>query len=218
MENAILDDKQDQNKVIHPSFRAIEEHKGYRIFLAMLWFAWGIWSFYEGKVRLDLEVEAARASFQALPYTGANTQGEFLTGVLSFLMGIIILAASKERLSYLFAFIGVQLLLFLDAKLVAANVFILIPFFLLPFIHKLNVALGCYLATCLLFVFTGSDEINDLKALFVPATLCLRLLLIFLSAWSYRVIFFSLDKVELRLRFRLFLLVICFYCFIDLYG
>ncbi|CAA6824969.1 MAG: Unknown protein [uncultured Aureispira sp.] len=213
MEQTILDD--DSESAVQYKVKLIEENRNYRFFLAALWFAWSLWSFYEGKVTLDLNIEAARRNFQALPYTSANTQAQFLTAILSLFIGVVILMESKKRLSYLVAFLGVQLLLFLDIKLVTANAFVLIPFLFLLFVNRLHVALGCYLASCALFISTVDEGMTELKFLLTYLPLGLTVVLIFLSAWAYRSRFAFLNQIELKLRFRLFLLAITFYCFID---
>jgi hypothetical protein len=168
--------------------------------------------------------EDAPGLYSSFPYSTGIVYDYCFIGILTLGMAIVIFKQSENRISYLFSFVGIRLIMLLIENVIVGGSFtflgaiiICFPMLIVLFVKNLRACLICYAFSLLLFVFFGYALSYKTEYLFIRPRAIFFYALIFMSVYSYRARLFPLSSVIIKLRYRLFFL--CWYlpCIVDLF-
>jgi len=187
--------------------RAIQESFEYRMLLTLFWVIWSVKSFYDGTVVLGFVIEESGRICTLLPHKMEVVYEDYLIGILTLGMAVVIFMKSEHRISYLFSFLGIMLFLLMNLAIDMGAIVVFVPILGLLFLRNLRACLICYLLSSLLFLLILSTDFRWIGSLFFSSNFLLSYALIFMSAITYRARLFPLNKVIIKLRYRLYLLL-----------
>lgn len=188
--------------------RLIQESLEYRILLALGWSLWAVWSFYNGTIILNYVIEGPQGLLPLLSYNIATVYEDYFITILSLGMVFIIIKESKNRVFYLFSFIGIELFLWEGIIIGTGTLLVFLPMIILLFLSSFRACLICCgFSYLLLFVLTLNGTFSHLMLYFTDPVFFLFNGLIFMTAFSHRRLFFPLKGRIIKLRYRLFTLL-----------
>lgn len=199
-EDNILDDLEEK------SIKEVQESLEYRILLTVLWGGWGIWLFYGEQTILD-SILSCLGLLPVVTYKMSSNYTNFLFGTLGIGIALIIFRQSKNRIPYLFSFMGIVLLIPLCSLIQQGKTLVFLPIVVLLFVSNLRTCLICYALSLLLFILDSGSVWENLKFLFTYHRFLIVLILIFMSIFPYRRMLFPLKEVIIKLHYRLALLL-----------
>jgi hypothetical protein len=187
--------------------RAIQESFEYRILLTLFWVVWSVKSFYDGTVVLEFVIAGPSGIFTFFPYNMGIVYNNYFIGVLTLGMGIIVFKQSEHRIFYLFSFVGIYLTMLHTEKIAEGVGLVFIPMIMVLFVKNLRTCLICYALSLVSYVLFSRNVFDRIESLLTSPYLLVIYSLIFMTAFSYRARLFPLNKVIVKLRYRLFALL-----------
>jgi hypothetical protein len=185
---------------------AIQETVEYRMLLILLWMITSAWAFYEGILKPVVMDDTAGLTVLLL-YPIEIVFGHYLIGGLAIGMAFVVFKQFDTRISYLFSFLGVLLIILLVQEISGVIILCFLPLGMLLFTPDLKKCLSYYALSLFLFLVVMKDLVNINDSLLTSPSILFICIPIFMSLYSYRTRLFPLSDVRIELKYRLFLLV-----------